>query len=416
VSVRVRPGIVALGATCLVLGTMGCGEPTSEERIADTMRRTEDIRGLSAIEPVPYRVLPADAAFEDILDNWRETEEAHQALAEGLVLQRLGLLPIGYDILHSMEWSTRNGVLGYYDPEAENMTIVADPDDVGPGQLMVLAHEHAHALQDQHFNLESRDERVAGDEAVAFDALTEGEATLVMAVWANKRLGADGFAELESSDIPTDKAPIGGIPAVLERAGEFPYVDGLAFVFDRWGAGDWGAIDALWAAPPVSSEQIMHPERYPDDVPDRLELPDIAATLGAGWELAADLVMGEMQIGVLLADGEPWDYDNEAFAFPKLENAKAAEGWGGDRLLHLTGPSDDWAIVWQTTWDSAIDAIEFGSAAEETFEDLPFRSAVRLEEDATGGEHPHPVLILVTPDASTEAHVLGALRALTPAG
>ena len=413
---RVGHGIVALGATCLVLGTMGCGEPTPEERIADTMRRTEDIRGLAAVRPVPYRFLPADAAFDDILDGWRQSDEARNAAAEGLVLQRLGLLPIGYDILGSMEWSTRTGVLGYYDPETEHMTIVADPGEVGTGELMVLAHEHTHALQDQHFDLESHRDRVEGDAAMALAALTEGEATLVMAVWAMKRLGADGFTELEASDIPTDKAPVGGIPAVLGRAGEFPYVDGSAFVFERWGAGDWDAIDALWAAPPVSSEQIMHPERYPDDVPDRLELPDIAVALGPGWELATDLVMGEMQIGVLLADGEPWDHGDDAFAFPQLENAKAAEGWGGNRLVHLVGPGDEWAIVWQTTWDSAIDAVEFSLAAQDAFEDLPFRSSVRLDEDATGGEHPHPVLVLVTPDASTEAHVREGLRASTPAG
>jgi hypothetical protein len=387
---------------------MACAEPTPEERIADTMRRTESIRGLAAIESVPYRFLPADEAFVDMLDGWRQSDEARAAEAEGRVLQRLGLLPRGYDMLESMEWSTRTGVLGYYDPETSQMTIVAEPDEVGPGELLVLAHEHAHALQDQHFDLTSHDQRVSLDEAVALDALVEGEAMLVMAVWAIKSLGSDGFEELEASDIASDVAPVGGIPPVLERAGEFAYVDGLAFVFDRWGEGDWSAIDALWAAPPVSSEQIMHPERYPHDIPDQIELPDIAATLGPGWEAASELVLGEMQIGVLLADGESWDYGDEAFAFPQLENAQAAEGWGGDRLVHLTGPDGDWAIVWQTAWDSALDAAEFGRALQDAFEDLPSRSVVRFG-DATDGGHPYPVLVVVAPDATTEARVLGAL-------
>ena len=61
---------------------MGCGEPTSAERIADTMRRTEDIRGLDAVGPVPYRFLPADVAFDDILDDYVEQDRSAFELIE----------------------------------------------------------------------------------------------------------------------------------------------------------------------------------------------------------------------------------------------------------------------------------------------------------------------------------------------
>jgi len=404
--------VVPILAACLTLTTIGCGEPTVEERIADTMRRTEDIRGLDALAPVEYRFLPADEAFDDLIDDWLESDAAQEAEAEALVLQRLGLLPLGFDILKVLEWSTRVGVLGYYDPETEGMTIVTDPDEVDPGDLMVLAHEHAHALQDQHHDLEGYEHR-DGDEAAAFDALVEGEATLVMAIWAVKRLGSAGFEELEASDIPTDFMPVDEIPAILSRAGEFPYVDGAAFVFEKWG-GDWDAIDGLWADPPASTEQILHPERYPGDVPVVVDLPDLTSAMGPGWEAVTELTMGEMQIGVLLADGEPWDYgdEEEAFTFPELENARAAEGWGGDGLVHLTGPQDDWAVVWQTTWDRAIDATEFSEAAAEAFEDLPFSATVRQGADLTDDSHPHPVVAVITPDETSEARVLEALRLL----
>ncbi|MEA2026763.1 MAG: hypothetical protein U9O18_08725 [Chloroflexota bacterium] len=408
--VRVRAGVVAFAAACLALTSIGCGEPTAEDRVADTMRRTEDIRGLSAIEPVPYRFLPGDEAFDDLIDDWLESDAARGTEADALVMQRLGLLPLGFDILEVLEWSTRTGVLGYYDPEAKRMTVVSDPDDVGPGDLLVLAHEHAHALQDQHFGLD-RDDGLDGDEAAAFDALVEGEATLVMAIWAMKRLGAMDVEELEASDIPTDVMPVDEVPDILYRLGEFPYVDGAAFVFDKWGDGDWSAIDALWANPPVSSEQILHPERYPDDVPDVVEMPDIAAALGPGWEVAAEMVVGEMQIGVLLADGEPWDYsdDDVAFTFPELANARAAEGWGGDRLVHVTGPEDDWVIVWQTTWDRSRDAREFSAAAGAAFVDLPFSAVVIEGTDVTDGSLRHPVLVMITHDVAARVRTLAAL-------
>jgi hypothetical protein len=403
---------VALGALAgLVLVAGGCGEGTTDERIRDTMRRTEDIRGLSALEPVPYRFLGADTAFDDLLAEWRDSDAARETEAEALVLERLGVLPLDFDILEVLEWSTSTGVLGYYDPETRSMTVVADGSEAGPGELMVLAHEHAHALQDQHFGL-GADDTLDSEAVLALDALAEGEATLVMAIWVMKRLGAAGLEELETTDIPTDTMPVATVPDLLYRAGEFPYIDGSAFVYDVFEDGGWEAVDALWEEPPVSSEQIMHPERYPGDVPEIVDLPDIAGALGTDWELATEMVMGEMQIGVLLADGASWDDgDSEkAFSFPLLENAHAAEGWGGDRLLHLTGPDEDWAIVWQTTWDRRTDAQEFAEAAQAAFADLPFAWQVREGDDVSTLALPHPVLVLVTPDDDAKARLQAALE------
>ena len=56
----------------------------------------------------------------------------------------------------------------------------------------------------------------------------------------------------------------------------FPYLDGYAFVNAIRGRGDWDAVDAVWAAQPVSTEQILHPELYPDELPVAIELPDVA--------------------------------------------------------------------------------------------------------------------------------------------
>jgi len=43
-------------------------------------------------------------------------------------------------------------------------------------------------------------------------------------------------------------------------------------------------VDAAYADVPVSTEQILHPERYPDDRPASVELADFTHLLGDGWE------------------------------------------------------------------------------------------------------------------------------------
>ena len=68
--------------------------------------------------------------------------------------------------------------------------------------------------------------------------------------------------------------------------------------------------------------------------------------------------MGELRIGVWLADGQPGTQDGPK-APVKLPKANAAAGWGGDRLVSLDGPDGSWAIVWQTKWDTPKDIGQF---------------------------------------------------------
>ena len=116
--------------------------------------------------------------------------------------------------------------------------------------------------------------------------------------------------------------------------------------------------------------------------------------------------MGEMQIGVWVADGR-----RARLTFPglpaQLPRAHAAAGWGGDRLVSLDGPDGDWAVVWQTDWDSEADADEFREAAGDAVEDLPGAHAVS-RDDVSGGLS-FPVLVLVADGDETLAAVQGAL-------
>ncbi len=100
-------------------------------------------------------------------------------------------------------------------------------------------------------------------------------------------------------------------------------------------------------------------------MPVEVNLPDVAAALGPDWSDSYEQTLGEMQIGVWVADGK-----KRQSLFPalpgQLPQAEAAAGWGGDRLVSLDGPDGAWAVVWQTDWDTKNDQKEFRQAARQT--------------------------------------------------
>jgi hypothetical protein len=110
---------------------------------------------------------------------------------------------------------------------------------------------------------------------------------------------------------------------------------------------------------------------------------------------------------------------NEAHALPvlplagvQLPNAEAADGWGGDRIVTVDGPQGTWAVVWQTTWDTAQDAVEFAAAARDAMPGWASQHSV-LEgvSIAPGVPADQAVLLLVADESGTLQQVKDALLA-----
>ena len=234
----------------------------------------------------------------------------------------------------------------------------------------------------------------------AQQALIEGDATAVMYDWAARELKlADLLAVSAQALTKQDQKKLDRMPDILQRQLEFPYIDGYAFVNAIRGRGDWAAVDEAWEAQPVSTEQILHPELYPDELPVEVELPDVAAALGPDWSTSYEQTLGEMQIHVWVADGK----QGRASLFPalpaQLPKAEAAAGWGGDRLVSLDGPDGAWAVVWQTDWDTQArpEGVPPGGAGGH---EGPARGASATNADIAGGLS-SPVLVLVADSEET---------------
>jgi hypothetical protein len=221
-----------------------------------------------------------------------------------------------------------------------------------------MSHEIDHALQDQAFDLSVvvPDPTNEGDAAIAALSLVEGDASLLMVQWATEHLTPAELLEVvESATDDEQTALLESMPAILSGTLQFPYITGLEFVLGPQTQGGWSAVDAMYDDPPVSTEQVLHPDTYAaGEDPVDVVMPDgLAEAMGAGWSLGLEDTFGEYQLSIWLAESG----NAEAVA------TRAAAGWGGDRMAYLTGPDGADALVWRNEWDSEDDAAQFTTAA-----------------------------------------------------
>jgi hypothetical protein len=65
----------------------------------------------------------------------------------------------------------------------------------------------------------------------------------------------------------------------------YPYTTGLGYVQAAQLQSGWEGVNELFRRMPVSTEQILHPEKYAaNEAPIPVTLPaDLATELGSGW-------------------------------------------------------------------------------------------------------------------------------------
>ncbi len=406
---------VALATPLALASTLAGGAALAQDsgsldaRVEEVIAQAEAVRELERTREVDWRLADADQALTKQLANVTEDEEiVDRVRQDERILTRLGLLPPDTDLLQLTIDTLQSQVAGFYDPETDQLTVLDDDGELDLASRITLAHEVGHALQDQHWDLKAMQDAmplVEGDRIAAFQALVEGDATLLMTLWAAKHAAGD-LMGVDGAGLP-DSESLEGLPQVIQRQLLFPYLDGLMFLMRAWGPDGWAGVADTWMAPPVSTEQVMHPELYPDHVPVEVALPDLAAALGEGWTQSGQTVMGELNTGIWVADGAAWDPLAFSLGGVTMPNAGAAAGWGGDRLVTLDGPDDSWAVAWQTDWDSAEDRSEYVAAAGSAMQDLPGAWEL-LETDLTGDDLAEPVLVLVADDQATLDELIDA--------
>jgi hypothetical protein len=324
------------------------------------------IRELELKEPIDVEILDEAGLVDYVETAFAEDSPPEYVAAYDRLLTRLGLLPADDDLAEVYVELLSSQVLGLYDEETDRLYVVARDEGIGATEKVTFAHEIAHAIQDQHFDLGSvlpvaRDD---GDRALGARTLVEGDASAVMALWMVANLTPKEQLELlQDAQDPEQIALLERTPAILRDPLTFQYEQGLTFALGLQQTGGWADVDAAFARPPSSTEQVIHPEKYAaDEAPVEVDLPaGLAARLGAGWTLAIEDTFGELQLRTWLqtAGGREPDASPDA----------TAEGWGGDRIGYLAGPDGAEVVVMRTAWDDRASADRFQAAASRSLAD-----------------------------------------------
>ncbi len=268
------------------------------------------------------------------------------------MLIELGLVPRDFDYEETMLRLLSSKLAGLYDPHLKAMLIRAElsPAD----REMTLLHELVHALQDQHYDVMDVVEWEPDDtdRSGALSALAEGDATSAMfdGMMSEGKTALSlppGFIQ-ERMRADTD-APE-GVPPIIHRSLKASYIDGLTFVHQLRHRGGFAAVDEAWKRPPITTEQVLHLDKY-DSAEEPLAVP-VPDPPTPDHELILHDTWGEQNLRLVF---EEW--------MPREEAELAAAGWGGDRIVTY-GSNRGGVTIWHLRADDAQAAARHFKAFE----------------------------------------------------
>ena len=315
-----------------------------------------EIRGLPLLHDVKERYITRDEYRAELANTEIADEVRTQTEGAERTMVALGLIPKGTDLFGTTLEEQATGVVGFYDPDVREMVMISDSGGTDALSQITYAHEFVHALQDQHFDLNALQDQVEAlddsEAETAFRALVEGDATVAQFQFMLRH------PELVSALDFGDAGSAASAPPVITEAIMFPYLAGSEFVTKLLREGIWEEVNIAYGHLPVSTEQILHFDRYvAGDIPQDLTVPDVGSALGKGWSIADQDIIGELIVLLMFAEEQPGQQSGFTAGFPD-EATIAAGGWDGDRYTTWVN-GDETVVVWQSAWDSRADAREF---------------------------------------------------------
>jgi hypothetical protein len=338
-------------------------------RAADeVLVQMSEILHLPIREPLKKTLRSKQEIREYLIREEKEDKDEAQRYADQKSLEAFGLIPKDFPLDSFLVDVLTDQVAGLYDPKAKEFYI-ADwiPADE---QRDVMSHELTHALEDQSFHVDPwiKAARPNDDAELARQAVSEGSALAAMVDYAlrEQHLGVRELPDVtflirKGAVAEMDKDPkLAKAPIVIRDGLLFPYLAGTVFSqqFLKAHTG-WSDLHLVFENPPVSTQQIIHPDLYLKGVsPQTVTLPQWKGLVPADWKLLEENVMGEFSLEVVLKQ------------FLGQERADdLSPAWDGDRYAVFENvKTKDTPLVFLLALDTADDAARFFGRYSEALE------------------------------------------------
>lgn len=334
----------------------------------EVLQQMSQILDLPIKQPLKKSLRSRKQIREYLIQQENDDKTKAQQYADEESLKAFGLIPKDFPLDSFMIDLLTDQIAGMYDPKAKEFYI-ADWIPVSD-QREVMAHELTHALEDQSFHIESwiKAARPNDDAETARQAVSEGSALAAMVDYALRGQHV-GVRDLPDMTELMRAGVLGGMstdpilakaPPYIQDALLFPYLEGTAFTqqFLKAHAG-WQDLKLVFENPPVSTQQILHPNLYLQGVkPAKVTLPNWKGVAPADWKLLEENVMGEFGLQEVLKQ-----------FLPKDRAVALAPAWAGDRYaVFKISETGDTPLVFRLRLDSTEHATQFFGAFSQALE------------------------------------------------
>ncbi len=334
----------------------------------EVLAQMSQLLDLPIKEPLKKSLRSKQEIRDYLIREEKEDRTDQERYADSKTLQAFGLLPKDFPLDSFMLDVLTDQVAGLYDPKAKEFYI-ADwiPADE---QREVMSHELTHALEDQSFHIDPwiKAARPNDDAELAREAVSEGSALAAMVDYTmrDQKVGVRDLPDVSliirsGAVAEMDKDPkLSKAPPYIRDELLFPYLAGTGFSqqFLKAHSG-WKDLHLIFQNPPVSTQQIIHPDLYLSNVkPEAVTLPDWKNLAPDDWKLLEENVLGEFGFGEVL----------KQFLGPERADMTSS-AWKGDHYATFeNAKSKNTSLVFRIVLDNADDAARFFGQYSELLE------------------------------------------------
>jgi hypothetical protein len=311
---------------------------------------------------IPSETLSRDNFSKMVDQDAAESEKDKSTRAAELTMKMFGLVPWDFNLARESANLIEEQAAAFYDFHKKRLFVLdssteatGDPTE----RRVALAHELAHALADQQFDLKRYINGAKEDDAAtARQSVVEGQASWLS--WAYLAEYTGGKAEIPES-VLNDLANVGvtgedfpvltQTPLYMRESLTFPYTEGMKFqdaIYRKLGKS---AFTQVFKDAPLSTQEILHPEDYEDSLsPTHPKLPQ--HPIGKDSKHLRKLT-----------DGDVGEFDYSAILrqyITQPEGRQAATHWrGGTYALYEYKKTKTPLLVHVSEWDTPEAARDF---------------------------------------------------------